>query len=120
MYRLANDSSHRFYYSQLGSARVHAIAPGQRTVVAWDEPSGSPQLILRLHPRSEQRWPCKLNEIGDCVVMHYASGLRRVVARTEADGQWRHALIDCYGQHRRPVARSNCLSWPTPQAIGPV
>ena len=27
-----------------------------------------------------------------------------------------HALIDCYGQHRKPVARSNWLLWPTPQA----
>ena len=31
-------------------------------------------------------------------------------------GQW-HALIDCYGQHRRLVARSNFLLWPTPQAV---
>ena len=31
-------------------------------------------------------------------------------------GQW-HALIDCYSQHRRPVARSNRLLWPTPQAV---
>ena len=30
-------------------------------------------------------------------------------------GQW-HALIDCYGRHRRQVARSNFLLWPTPQA----
>ena len=29
-------------------------------------------------------------------------------------GQW-HAPSGCYGQHRRPVARSNCLLWPTPQ-----
>ena len=32
-------------------------------------------------------------------------------------GQW-HTLIDCYGRHRRPVARSNWLIWPTPQAPG--
>ena len=32
-------------------------------------------------------------------------------------GQW-HALISCYGRHRRPVARSNWLVWPTPQAGG--
>ena len=33
--------------------------------------------------------------------------------------QW-HALIDCYGQHRRPVARSSWLLWlwPTAQASG--
>ena len=31
-------------------------------------------------------------------------------------GQW-HALIGCSGQHRRPVARSNWLLWPTPQAL---
>ena len=30
-------------------------------------------------------------------------------------GQW-HALTDCYGRHRRPVARSNLLLWPKPQA----
>ena len=30
-------------------------------------------------------------------------------------GQW-HALTGCYGQHRRRVARSNWLLWPTPQA----
>ena len=30
-------------------------------------------------------------------------------------GQW-YALIGCYGRHRRPVARSNVLLWPTPQA----
>ena len=29
-------------------------------------------------------------------------------------GQW-HALTACYGRHRRPVARSNWLLWPTPQ-----
>ena len=28
----------------------------------------------------------------------------------------RHALVDCYGRHRRTVARSNWLLWPTPQA----
>ena len=28
----------------------------------------------------------------------------------------RHALIGCYGQHSGPVARSNRLLWPTPQA----
>ena len=27
----------------------------------------------------------------------------------------RHALSNCYGQHRRPVARSHWLLWPTPQ-----
>ena len=27
-----------------------------------------------------------------------------------------HALIGCYGRHRRPVARSYWLLWPTPQA----
>ena len=32
-------------------------------------------------------------------------------------GQW-HALIGCYGRHRRPVARSNWVLWPTPQASG--
>ena len=32
-------------------------------------------------------------------------------------GQW-HALTCCYGQHRGPVARSNRLLWPTPQASG--
>ena len=32
-------------------------------------------------------------------------------------GQW-HALIGCYGRHRRPVARSNWLLWPAPQASG--
>ena len=32
-------------------------------------------------------------------------------------GQWR-VLIDCYGRHRRPVARSNWLLWPTSQANG--
>ena len=32
-------------------------------------------------------------------------------------GRW-HALIDCYGQHRRPVTHSNWLLWPTPQACG--
>ena len=26
------------------------------------------------------------------------------------------ALMTCYGQHRRSVARSNWLMWPTPQA----
>ena len=30
-------------------------------------------------------------------------------------GQW-HALVGCYGRHRRPAARSNWLLWPTPQA----
>ena len=30
-------------------------------------------------------------------------------------GLW-HALIVCYGQHRRPLARSHWLLWSTPQA----
>ena len=34
----------------------------------------------------------------------------------QAAGQW-HALIGCCGQHRRPVARSNWLLRPTPQAV---
>ena len=52
--------------------------------------------------------------------------------RVRQAGQWR-ALIGCcmanttgqlhaltgylYGQHRKPVARSNWLSWPTPQTV---
>ena len=31
--------------------------------------------------------------------------------------QWQ-ALIACYGQHRKPVPRSNCLLWATPQEDG--
>ena len=34
---------------------------------------------------------------------------------TNTAGQ-RLALIDRYGKHRRPVLRSHCLIWPTPQA----
>ena len=28
-----------------------------------------------------------------------------------------YTLIACYGRHRRLVARSNLLLWPTPQAV---
>ena len=33
-------------------------------------------------------------------------------------GQW-HAPSGCCDRHRRPVARSNWLLWPTPQALDP-
>ena len=35
---------------------------------------------------------------------------------TNTARQWR-ALSACIGQHRRSVARSKCLHWPTPQAF---
>ena len=44
-----------------------------------------------------------------------ASGTLYLVAMPNTAGQWR-APIGWYGQHRRPVARSNWLIWPTPQA----
>ena len=41
-----------------------------------------------------------------------------VKASVLGSGQW-HALTGCYGQHCRPVARSNWLLWPTPQGRSP-
>ena len=38
----------------------------------------------------------------------------KLAAVADTAGQW-HALNHCYGQPRRPVARSDCLLWPTPQ-----
>ena len=37
-----------------------------------------------------------------------------------AEAEWpvAHALSGCCGQHRRPVARSKWLLWPTSQACG--
>ena len=97
-------------------------------------------LLQRARPRPPQQQLLqalrRLDTIaGGCwralvTTMSSASGiqLQRCVCRATAtsaaliplrrcQGQW-HALIDCYGRHRRPVARSNCLLWPTPQASG--
>ena len=38
--------------------------------------------------------------------------------RQSGDHGQRHALIGCFGQHRRPAPRSSWLLWPTPQASG--
>ena len=43
-----------------------------------------------------------------------ASGTLSSTVMANTAGQW-HALIDCYGQHRRPVARFKWLLWPTPE-----
>ena len=39
----------------------------------------------------------------------------QLAVMADTAGQCTIALIGCYGQHRRPVARSNWLLWPTPQ-----
>ena len=40
------------------------------------------------------------------LVVLNASGTLLLTVMADTAGQW-HALIDCYGQHRRPAARSD-------------
>ena len=53
----------------------------------------------------------------DCACGGKACGALYLAAMANTAGR-RHALIGCYGRHRRPVARSSWLLWPTPQANG--
>ena len=84
------------------------------------------------HRRSRRRWPEEprqhvLHEL-DAAVHQCVSAAKGFYDQREVQkrhqplerarhGKW-HALIDCYGQYRRPVARSDLLLWPAPRASG--